>query len=489
MNVTEPIIQAALLGTAHGKFSSDGMPEALQAQMERLQANSEDPEDFLLKASALAFAYHYAGWEPSPTHEAKTFDSAPPEERPYLCAEINRLLAQLVTIGKGHLLNYAYHLAYPSGKIISPDVLPALIRHAHNNRIPSLKREREILRPLAGKRGEWLKGRIGISDEEEEWDTAPHSVRREMLSQLRDTAPEQALELLQKDWQQLPADQRNELLMCLRNNLSKADEPFLQEVMEGDRSLIVRTTAQEILLCLPDSIIVMRCRELLKGRIEHRLLRGWRYDTIGYTPEMKQLGILEISSIKGESDSEFILRQLAERVPLEFWCECFNCDRKQAAGKLVRHPPFRKNFTLEKPILNFSDREWAFWTLQENPVLFVNNQDLVGLLSPSQREEIEWPTGEKSEQGIPDQWFSADYTPWGPNFSQYVLTSLLNSYQILNGEELAEKLAIQLSPKLREYVANCVISNTVVTPSIENFRSKLHEYMEYRFQIETFINQ
>ena len=33
------------------------------------------------------------------------------------------------------------------------------------------------------------------------------------------------------------------------------------------------------------------------------------------------MGLSEVSSNKKEGDSEFILRQLAERVPLSFWCE------------------------------------------------------------------------------------------------------------------------------------------------------------------------
>ena len=37
--------------------------------------------------------------------------------------------------------------------------------------------------------------------------------------------------------------------------------------------------------------MVMRCCELLRGHIRHNMLTGWSYDEIGYTPEMKAMGL------------------------------------------------------------------------------------------------------------------------------------------------------------------------------------------------------
>lgn len=176
--------------------------------------------------------------------------------------------------------------------------------------------ERRLLKNLVGNRGLWLIRQMGLVGEEcgitDSWDTATHGERKEMLARFRQQDSAAALELLRKDWKSEPANQRNELLECLRINISKADELFIQEVLESDRSSIVKETARKLLCMIPDSAMVMRCCELLRGHIRHNMLTGWSYDEIGYTPEMKAMGLSEVSSNKKEGDSEFILRQLAD---------------------------------------------------------------------------------------------------------------------------------------------------------------------------------
>ena len=64
MNVTEPIINAALLGTAAKEFIPNGLPETLEENFRLLQEKSEDAEDAFYQFSALTFAYSRAGMEP-----------------------------------------------------------------------------------------------------------------------------------------------------------------------------------------------------------------------------------------------------------------------------------------------------------------------------------------------------------------------------------------------------------------------------------------
>ena len=49
---------------------------------------------------------------------------------------------------------------------------------------------------------------------------------------------------------------------------------------------------------------------------------------------MKKLGLEEVSSNKNEKDDRFLVRQLAERVPLSFWSEFYDCPPEKAASKL-----------------------------------------------------------------------------------------------------------------------------------------------------------
>lgn len=66
-----------------------------------------------------------------------------------------------------------------------------------------------------------------------------------MLCNLRKTDARQGLALLQTELKNETAAHRNELIQCLSINLSKDDEPFLQEIMRSDRSGTVKETEEE----------------------------------------------------------------------------------------------------------------------------------------------------------------------------------------------------------------------------------------------------
>lgn len=115
------------------------------------------------------------------------------------------------------------------------------------------------------------------------------------------------------------------------------------------------------------------------------------------------------------------------RVPLSFWSEFYDCPPEKAAGKLAKNPPFQKLFDLSKPILNFNDSGWAYYTLKENADEKMADA-LMGLLPSSQREEIAF----QSERGgyIPDSWFNEDGIGWGMKFSTRVFQRMLRNNTI-----------------------------------------------------------
>ena len=489
MNVTESIIQAMLLGTANRECSLGEFPEALETLIHEIREKSEDTETFLCMSAASAFAYARAGWEPSQAEDPTLHETAPAEEFPYFDNARNAIFSRLQ--GSRYMLVYAYRKALTVGKIISPELLQALIRRAYDRNNPLRFEERRALQFLAGKRGPWLVKQMGLADPESEqaesWETAAHGERRELLRRYRMRDPAAALDLLRKDWKSEPANHRNELLECLRTNLSRSDESFLQEVMTADRSATVRDTACKLLCGIPDSALVIRCCELLRGHVNYKMLIGWSYDKMEYTPEMKSLGLSEISQNKRERDSEFILRQLAERVPLHFWCDVFGCNMEQAAGKLVKHPPFRGFFRVEEPILHFSDRLWAFYTLKEDPSCH-RMPELVGLLAPAQREEIDWPEEIKDFGYIPDSWYGTNYETWGPRFSTSVLSWLLKQQSLYSAAETAEHLALYLFADSKHEIEVRAASLVEATPSINEFLTKIQEFMDLKSKTDTLFN-
>ena len=490
MNVTEPIIQAALLGTASREFASEAFPKSLQTLTDRIREKSEDAEEFLYMTAASAFAYRRAGWEPDRAEGIVPVKTAPKEERPYFSKEQSQLFSRLK--GSPYMLIYAYRLAQNAGKIILPEYLQMLIRHAYDRYNPQRLEERRLIKALIGNRGLWLIKQMDISGQEgdsiDSWDTAAHSERKDMLSRYRLQDPAAALELLRKDWKNEPASHRNELLECLRTNISKADEPFIKEVMASDRSAAVKDTARKLLCMIPDSAMTTRCCELLLGHIRYNMLTGWSYDKIAYTQEMKDLGLSEVSSNKKENDSEFILRQLAERVPLSFWCEFYGCSKEKAARKLVKHPPFRKFLALEKPILNFSDGLWAFHTLKEDPS-YLCKPELVAMLTSSQREEIKWPEAVRNFSCIPNLWYGSNYEAWGPKFSSVVLSWILKQEYLYYAADMAEHLAIHIPAHLRYLIEAKAASSEETSPSMSEFCSKMLEFMDLKAETDTLLNQ
>lgn len=489
MKITESIIQTALLGTFDHKFVPDDFPKSLQSLVDRIREKSEDTESFIYMTAASAFAYARAGYEAVEAEGFFPLQTAPDEKLPYFDKDRSRLFSRLQDTR--HMLVYAYRKAQDSGKIISPEYLQPLLRRAYDRGNPSRLEERRMLKTLAGNRGAWLIRHMGIVTEEDEesnsWDTAPHAERRAILSMFRLKDPAAALNVLRKDWKGEPANHRNELLVCLRTNIGKSDESFLQEVMESDRSSVVRETACKLLGMIPDSEMVTECCRLLRGHIRYNRFTGWSYNAMAYTPEMKSMGLSEVSPNKKESDSEFILRQLSERVPLSFWSEVFGCECEKAARKFVRHPPFKKFMIVENPILNFSDRLWAFHTLKEDPS-YLRIPQLVGLLVPSQREEICWPDKVTNFDHIPDSWYDNDFETWGPKFSSSVLSWLLRQDFLYSAAQMAEQLALHIPSGLRSVIKTKAATSDTATPSMIEFCSKMLEFMDLKSEIDTLFN-
>lgn len=489
MNVTESIINTALLGTAAKEFVPAGLPEALQESFREFREKAEDTEATFFRMSALTFAYHRAGLEPLPAEAATAIDEAPEDEKSYFDRQAGELLTQLHANRNRYLLLHAYRKASRCDKLIPPLYLPALLEHAFDRNNPDKHEEQALLARITGNRGRWLLQHMELPDwgdtGTESWETASHEERKRMLRSLRKENPEQGLALLQTELKNDSAAHREELIQCLRINLGKNDEPFLQEIAATDRSSNVKETARRLLCSLPDSLLVSTYCDLLRGKLHYNLLLGWSYDKISFTPEMKKLGLEEISSNKQEKDEHFLLRQLAERVPLAFWAEFYHCSPEKAAGKLAKKPPFSPHFALCHPIENFGDSLWAYYTLKENPDE-ANVSSLMGLLPPEQREKIHFQTESKNTY-IPDSWFNADGTTWGIKFSSRVMQRILRSNYYYYPKETAERLALYFPPEMEQKLEQQAASLEADNP-IAKFCRLTAEYLRIKERIHKLFN-
>lgn len=434
MNLTDHIINVALLGTATRELITTDFPEELQETLRDIQAKAEDAEALFYQQSALGFAFARAGVEAQSIAGVANVTEAPEEDKPYFLREVGELLTSLYLNKNQYLLLYAYRKAADKGKLIPPAYLQTLLRRAFDRNNPYRYEEQHWLSLLTGQRGRWLLPQMGFpvwgESGNETWETASHEERKRMLTNLRKNSPEQGLALLQTE-------------------------------------------------------LVKIYEELLRGKLHFNFLLGWSYDKIEFTPEMKKLGLEEVSSNKNEKDDRFLLRQLAERVPLSFWSEFYDCAPEKAAGKLAKNPPFQKLFDLSKPILNFSDSGWAYHTLKENADEKMADA-LMGLLPSSQREEIAF----QSERGgyIPDSWFNEDGIGWGMKFSTRVFQRMLrNNYYL--PKETAEQLALYFPSEMRKPIEQTALSTAAQENNTSTrFCRLMMEYMDLKQRIDTLLN-
>ncbi len=134
------------------------------------------------------------------------------------------------------------------------------------------------------------------------------------------------------------AQHRAELLTCLEISLSVADEDFLEEVRGGDRSSTVRDEALRLLRVIPGiPNFAFVCRDVKETfTLSSFAWLGCGSDCL--FGRIQKLGINEVSSNKGESDSNYILRQMAQCMPLSFWCEFSIVIQRQLPSGCVNHP-------------------------------------------------------------------------------------------------------------------------------------------------------
>ncbi|MFI7101135.1 DUF5691 domain-containing protein [Streptomyces sp. NPDC050161] len=240
----------------------------------------------LLDAAALSTVRRRAALRPAPAGERPR--RAPDDPRPPLPQAARRRLALLLADRGGsgssrrgtapdltELLPQWLTAAGDHGYRAPEALLPALLDTA---------RGRTDLRPaalaLAGPRARWLArlnddwkfalrgigggpGTVGTdrSDDPEAlqrlWDEGLFGERIAVLAALRRRTPDAGRELLSRSWPSERAEDRLMFLDSLREGLSTADEPFLEQAL-SDRSRNVRATAAELLSALPGSALATR---------------------------------------------------------------------------------------------------------------------------------------------------------------------------------------------------------------------------------------
>ncbi|MFJ9406319.1 DUF5691 domain-containing protein [Streptomyces sp. NPDC101393] len=317
----------------------------------------------LLDAAAVSTVRRRAALRPAPAGERPA--PAPADPRPPLPPAARRRLSLLLADRGGaagsrrgtapdltELLPQWLTAAGERGYRAPEALLPALLDAA---------RARTDLRPaalaFAGPRALWL---ARLNDE---WKFAlrgigsptaspaaatPESVRRlweeglfaervALLTAVRRRDRRAGLELLATTWPTERAEDRLMFVDSLREGLSSADEPFLEQAL-SDRSRTVRATAAELLSALPDSALAGRMAQ--RARTCVSLDRTVPADTSGKGQAAATGPLIVVEAPhecdaamqrdgvaprppSGRGERSWWLAQLVEAAPLETWPERF----------------------------------------------------------------------------------------------------------------------------------------------------------------------
>lgn len=495
------ITEIALLGTSKRKLDVNHFPEELGESLMQIRALEGEPEDAFYRSAALTFTYERAAR--SICRQSNTTETilSGVEYKPYMDASLNDVFTALIRGGRV-LRFYAYRQLVACGLVVEPCLLPSLLERSWDSTTPE---DRVYLREIGGERLQFVLRNIGKTEEGslsegELWELGTIGERKLLLRTMRKEDPRAAREKLMESFKRNTAKHREELLSCLEVGLSLEDEAFLSEVMNTDKGADVRNQARELLLSLEGSALLSYLGDILAGVLRYEAKRKtgtglmdrikdglgklfkeekeWSYGTLEYNDEFKRLGFVSLSSIKGESDSMYLMRQIAECMPLSWWSRFLACSREQAAMTLITQAPFSsEHFDFEYAIIRFRDAEWAELTLKHKPKVHAF-ESLIGILSIPQREHIRLINTDEHWL-IHKDWFGENYEPWGERFSMEVLTQLIKTKYSYYPDVILCELAIVLHPGVSRFLEQFIQKSLAEHDSVPAETSKLMELQGY----------
>jgi hypothetical protein len=401
MQIWQDLIKYSLIGSERqtAPLVADG---DLQAYINQLYPNNAVPagearEQALLSAAALVSQYRLAGVKAATfASTLPTADSAEPLPllSPLAVSHLQRLLSDSELKA---VLPEWLTLATNTKHRVPFALIPPLLELASQNRsirpaITALIDKRGVW--LAKQHPEWQKLVVQTNDDvlanTQLWEEGNPAEREEFLRQCRNQDAVKARELLESVWKQEPAATRQSFLAVFSNNLSPADEEFLN-VCLSDKSKNVRQLAATLLGQLPDSAFSQRQKQRLNTWL--RFEKGGLLKKAKLIVELPETwdktwladGIEE-KPPQGKGAKAWWLEQALSFVPPVYWSEHWQLSPDEILGLLKKHD-WKDSILLawRQALQNYPDANWA-----ETFLLRFNTgeQALWQILSPSHAERL-----------------------------------------------------------------------------------------------------
>lgn len=366
------LVRVALIGTDRAKLS----PELLENLKQLGVDTSKEASRIVLEGASLlslinktqAQTMEWNGTLPSPAGPDST-RSCSPKSSDHLALILSGTYETALSEFLSHLIE--------NKKCLPPELLPDLLDQCLAN--PKLW---EKLRFTIGERGEWLIQQnpdwqnLVSTPQKTHWQTGSSDQRMALLKLLRRTEPEKVIPMIESTWEEDSLKDRVSFIETIEINLSKKDEPFLENCLDNNRKEI-RKVAANLLTLMPDSNLIQRMFDRLKGLISLKkgVLKKSKLEI-----SLPENGIDELIRDGIDSSHQWHkagmkagqLGQMIAVIPPDFWETHFEKNTEEALQLFIRSDWSELLLdALTEAALKHKNKNWmqaigSFWVNNQN---------------------------------------------------------------------------------------------------------------------------
>lgn len=324
----DELLKTALLGTERASAVATSHPDPQLAALLQ-QQKDQTQEAALLTAAALISSYESSGMIAGTAGDL-SLSSCAQDDRPRCGTGAASYLRRIFGGQFLFLLPEFLLEVHAAKKRMPEELLPELLEAARKD-----SSIRAAVAAVIGQRGEWLAklnqdwNFIGAQITREQWETGTRADRLALLHQLRQSAPREAVVLLQSTWAADAPEDRAAFIAELQHALTMEDEPFLEAALD-DRRKEVRKQAAELLMRLPQSALVERMWQRVSPLLRMKESAGSKLKKLLGKPVLEvtlpqqcdaamQSDGVDLKPPQGTGEKAWWLQQMVRAVPPQRW--------------------------------------------------------------------------------------------------------------------------------------------------------------------------
>lgn len=459
MKLKQEIIKSGILGT--DRYVPQNTNE-IPTYFEKVNQHQDDKEDAFFKLAVATFLYEEMGFMGDDVSEEIPVCTS--ETKSYVSDQIISQMQNMLETNDHVIFNYFVTLCQQKKQIVPANFVTTILNQALSDK----ENQNEFLQ-LCGERGKWLcqlnsqwsklLNQLVADDLENVWELGSLASRKEYFSQLRNTNPQEAIDLLAKSIQKEKADVRAEFLELLEPNLSLIDEQFLLTFLK-DRSSYVKEAAYELLAQIQGSALNQSyANHILEALqlVEKDDKKSFKIDKkVIPSDEIFASGIDKVSSERGLQDHVYHFIQMIKYINPSILTTHYQIDEIElfdllfAIKKVTTHQ-------LRKIASTFKNKQWAKKILFEQDEYYA--LDLLRLFTFSEVETFF--NDEKMIINL-DSFISffiqqSESNEFTERLSSKIIENLLKTDDYLNKSQL-QRLGLKLSISMIDVLDKNIIT-------------------------------